>query len=247
MHNKAESGIAAHWAWEMAGKPASGTRLQSSKFNWVRQLREWHKAFDKEVSSEKSFLESLKIDFFKDRVFVLTPKGDVVDLPEGATPIDFAYQIHSDIGDHMSGAKINGRIVPFDHQLVSGDIVEIIIQKTKKPSPEWLANAKTSLARGHIRSYLNKVSGLFGVKPQKPEEKAEIVVTARDRIGLLKDVTAVFETNHVNIQEALTKRDSGYPKIHIIFIPKDKEQIQKIKTKLKSVKGVEQVSSRPKS
>lgn len=156
MHEKAETGIASHWAWEMAGKPVQGPRLQSSKFNWIKQLREWHKAFDKDTVSDKSFLESLKIDFFKDRVFVLTPKGDVVELPEGATPIDFAYQIHSEIGDHMSGAKVNGRIVSFNHQLVSGDIVEIVVQKNKKPSSEWLSNAKTSLAKGHIRSYLNK-------------------------------------------------------------------------------------------
>ncbi len=156
MHNEAECGIASHWAWEMAGKPAQGPRLQSSKFNWIKQLREWHKAFDKDAASDKSFLDSLKIDFFKDRVFVLTPKGDVADLPEGATPIDFAYQIHSEIGNHMAGAKVNGRIAPFNHRLVSGDIVEIIVQKNKKPSSEWLSNAKTSLAKGHIRSYLNK-------------------------------------------------------------------------------------------
>lgn len=247
MHNKAESGIAAHWAWEMAGKPVSGTKLQSSKFNWVKQLREWHKAFDKNLSSDKSFLESLKIDFFKDRVFVLTPKGDVIDLPEGATPIDFAYSIHSEIGSHMAGAKVNGRIVPFSHQLVSGDIVEIIIQKNKKPSSEWLLNAKTSLAKGRIRSYLNKVSGMFGAKPKKPEEKTEIIVTAKDRIGLLKDITGIFEASRINIHEVSTKWDSGYPKIHIIFAPKNREQIQKIKTKLKSVKGVEQVNSGIKS
>jgi len=156
IHENSETGIASHWAWEMAGKPVQGPKLQSSKFNWVKQLREWHKAFDKDVSSDKSFLESLKIDFFKDRVFAMTPKGDVVDLPEGATPIDFAYQIHSEIGSHMAGAKVNGRIAPFNHQLASGDIVEIIIQKNKKPNSEWLLSAKTSLARSHIRSYLNK-------------------------------------------------------------------------------------------
>lgn len=247
MHSKAESGIASHWAWEMAGKPVSGTKLQSSKFNWVKQLREWHKAFDKNLSSDKSFLESLKIDFFKDRVFVLTPKGDVIDLPEGATPIDFAYSIHSEIGDHMAGAKVNGRIVPFSHQLVSGDIVEIIIQKNKKPSSEWLLNAKTSLAKGRIRSYLNKISNLLGAKSQKSKEKTEIIVAAKDRIGLLKDITGIFEASRINIHEVSTKWDSGYPKIHIIFAPKNREQIQKIKTKLKSVKGVEQVNSGIKS
>jgi GTP pyrophosphokinase len=244
MHNKAESGIAAHWAWEMTGKPASGTKLQSSKFNWVKQLREWHKAFDKNSSSDKSFLESLKIDFFKDRVFVLTPKGDVIDLPEGATPIDFAYQIHSEIGDHMSGAKVNGRIVSFNHPLVSGDIIEIIVQKNKKPSSEWLLNAKTSMAKGHIRSYLNKYGHLLGIKSQKSEDKTEIVITAKDRVGLLKDISVIFSSNHVNIQDISAEKSAGYPKIHVFFSSKNKEKLQKIKMKLKTIKGVEQVSSR---
>jgi guanosine-3',5'-bis(diphosphate) 3'-pyrophosphohydrolase len=244
MHNEAEAGIASHWAWEMAGKPAQGPKLQASKFNWIKQLREWHKAFDKDAASDKSFLDALKIDFFKDRVFVLTPRGDVVDLPESATPIDFAYQIHSEIGDHMSGAKVNGRIVPFNHQLASGDIVEIIVQKNKKPSSEWLSSAKTSLAKGHIRSYLNKYGYLIGIKPkQKLENKTEIVVTAKDRIGLLKDISNVFYSNDINIQELATKENIDYPKISVIFTPKNKEQLQKIKMKIKTIKGVEQVES----
>jgi len=246
MHNKAECGIAAHWAWEMEGKPVAGTKLQSSKFHWVKQLREWHSAFDKNTSSDKSFLESLKIDFFKDRVFILTPKGDVVDLPAGATPIDFAYNIHSEIGDHMAGAKVNNRIAPFDHQLVSGDIVEIITQKNKKPNTEWLNVAKTSLAKGHIRSALKKEGHLFGLFPgkEKIEQKTEIIVIARDRVGLLKDISEVFSSNHINIQDFSVEKDANYPRVHIIFKPKHKEQLSKIKTRLKTVKGVEEVGSR---
>ncbi len=243
MHNEAENGIAAHWAWEMTGKPAGGTKLQSSKFNWVKQLREWHKAFDKDTASDKSFLESLKIDFFKNRVFVLTPKGDVVDLPEGATPIDFAYNIHSEIGDRMSGAKVNGRIMPFSHQLSSGDIVEVITQKNKKPSPEWLNLAKTSIAKNHIRSRLKESGYLPKIFPKKAETKTEIIVTAKDRVGLLKDIFGVFSSVNMNIQNVQVKRDSGYPKIYIVFSPKNTEQLQKIKMKLKAVKNVEQVSS----
>ncbi len=247
MHNEAEYGIAAHWAWEMCGKPAIGTKLQSSKFNWVNQLREWHRAFDKDTSTDKSFLDSLKIDFFKDRVFILTPKGDVVDLPEGATPIDFAYHIHSEIGNHMSGAKVNGRIVPFDHPLISGDIVEIIVQKNKKPNSEWLAHAKTSLAKGHIRSLLKKQDFLSGIKFfQKNEQKTEIIVAAKDRVGLLKDISEIFSANHISIQDISMKKSTDYPRISIIFTPKNKEQLQKIKMKLKDIKCVEQVNSKPK-
>ncbi len=244
MHNEAECGIAAHWAWEMSGKPASGTKLQSAKFAWVKQLREWHKAFDKNTSSDKSFLESLKIDFFKDRVFVLTPKGDVVDLPEGATPIDFAYHIHSEIGNHMAGAKVNGRIVSFDHQLSSGDIVEIISQKDKKPNREWLTNTKTSLAKNHIRGFLKK----SGYLPATPSIKSEeIIITTKDRVGLLKDIFDVFSSIKINIQNVKVKQDPNYPKIYVTFKAKNKEQVQKIKTKLKTIKNVEQVVSSPKS
>jgi len=156
MHNKAENGIAAHWAWEMAGKPRLHAKeLPHKKFNWIKQLREWHKKFG-EKTNGKDFLESLKIDFFKDRVFVLTPKGDVIDLPEGATPVDFAYQIHTDLGNSMVSAKINGRIVPFSYCLASGDMVEIIMQKNKKPGANMLEFAKTSLAKEHIRETMRK-------------------------------------------------------------------------------------------
>jgi guanosine-3',5'-bis(diphosphate) 3'-pyrophosphohydrolase len=246
MHNKAENGIAAHWAWEMAGKPARGTRLISSKLNWVKQLREWHKAFDKSTEHDKSFLESLKIDFFKDRVFVLTPKGDVVDLPDGGTPIDFAYHIHSDIGDHMVGAKVNNRIVPFDYQFASGDMVEIITQKNKKPSAEWLSVAKTSLAKGHIRSALKKNEHFLNLfsKRGKTETKTEITVVAKDRIGLLKDISEAFSSNHINIYDVSVKKDTNYPRIRIIFSPKNKEQLSRIKTKIKAIKGVEEVNSK---
>lgn len=256
MHNKAESGIAAHWAWEMAGKPhnayvgtlrgkpSSDTKLQSSKFNWVKQLRQWHKAFDKNTSSDKSFLESLKIDFFKDRVFVLTPKGDVVDLPEGATPIDFAYHIHSEIGNHMAGVKVNNRIAPFDYQFLSGDIVEIIVQKNKKPNPEWLNTAKTSLAKGHIRSYLRKTGHLFGLElPKKQRTEIELIITAQDRIGLLKDVSAILSSFQINIRDILINRDTGYPQVHVVFALQEKSQLPKIKTKLRTIKGVKEIKS----
>ena len=158
----------------------------------------------------------MKIDFFKDRVFVLTPRGDVIDLPEGSTPIDFAYHIHSEIGDHMSGAKVNNRIAPFEHQLVSGDIVEIITQKNKKPSAEWLNAAKTSLAKGHIRSALKKNKYFWNLLPKKEKtgSKVEITVIAKDRIGLLKDISTVFSSVHISIQNIIIKQDSDYPKIH---------------------------------
>lgn len=158
MHQEAEFGIAAHWAYHEAGKPKSGARV-NPRLSWVNQLAEWQK----EAPHSKSFLESLRIDFFKDRVFCFTPKGDVIDLPEGASAIDFAYAIHSDIGNSASGAVINGKYSSLDSALKSGDIVEIQTKKNKKPNMEWLEHAKTSLARKQIKSE-SKKRGIFKKK-----------------------------------------------------------------------------------
>jgi guanosine-3',5'-bis(diphosphate) 3'-pyrophosphohydrolase len=98
------------------------------------------------------------MDFFNNRIFIFTPKGDVIDLPEDSTPLDFAYSIHSDIGDHIFGAKINNKLLPIFSKLKNGDIVEIITKKNSKPSSKWLDHTKTSLAKKHIKSYLEKNS-----------------------------------------------------------------------------------------
>lgn len=160
MHEEAEYGIAAYWAYEEIGKEAKkGKKLNLKKTEWISQLIKWQKDIQKEKSAEE-LLESFRIDLFKDRIFVFTPKGDVVDLPEGATPIDFAYHIHSEIGHQMTGAKANGKMIAFSRPLASGDIVEILTSRNQKPNLEWLNHAKTQLARGHIRSSLRK-QGIF--------------------------------------------------------------------------------------
>lgn len=149
MHEEAENGIAAHWAYTMQGKPKAGG-VVSKNLKWIAQIREWQK----EASGNKDFLESLKIDVFKNRIFVFTPKGDVIDLPEGATAVDFAYHVHSQVGDRCNGAKINGRMVSLDSMLKNGDWCEILTQKNKKPSHSWLAFAKTAYARNKIKARL---------------------------------------------------------------------------------------------
>jgi guanosine-3',5'-bis(diphosphate) 3'-pyrophosphohydrolase len=111
-----------------------------------------------------NFIEHLKMDFFNDRIFILTPKADVVDLPADSSPIDFAYSIHSDIGDHTSGAKINGKMSPITSTLKNGDIVEIIVNKNSNPSSKWLEFTKTTVAKKHIRIYLEKNSLLAKLK-----------------------------------------------------------------------------------
>ena len=167
MHRESEYGIASHWLWAESEKPEGGTRFVGKKFSWVKQMQTWQKEFRKNKGSGKEFLESLKIDFFKDRIFVLTPKGDVIDLPEGATPIDFAYHVHSEIGDHAGSAKVNAKLVPFHYQLSSGEVVEILTQKNRKPSLEWLKFVKTSQAKSRIRHTLKEKGSVEYFKRKK--------------------------------------------------------------------------------
>ncbi|MFN4181101.1 MAG: RelA/SpoT family protein [Candidatus Paceibacteria bacterium] len=148
MHAEAAYGIAAHFAYKENGEKKSEN--DKSKFDWIEELKELNYNPEK----PKSFFEHLKMDFFNDRIFILTPKGDVVDLPENSTAIDFAYSIHSDIGDHMSGVKINGKLSQIFSELKNGDIVEILVKKEAFPSRKWLDHTKTNLAKRHIRSYL---------------------------------------------------------------------------------------------
>ena len=148
MHEIAEYGIAAHWKYKQNGQ-GSGTE---GRYEWVRRLLE-----NQEGADAEEFIHSLKIDMFADEVFVFTPNGDVINLPAGATPIDFAYSIHSAVGNHMTGARVNGRMVPIDYTLQNGDIVEIITTKSARgPSRDWLKIAKSSEARSKIRQWFKK-------------------------------------------------------------------------------------------
>lgn len=150
MQEAAERGIAAHWFYSQSGKQSAGV---SSKYDWIHELRKWQE----EIGEAEDFMENLKIDFFKDRIFVLTPKGDVKDLPSGATCIDFAFSVHSDLGYYMMGAKINGKMASIYDELSQGVVVEIL--KSKQPvkiSRDWLNAARTSAARSKIRQYLKE-------------------------------------------------------------------------------------------
>lgn len=148
MHREAEYGICAHWAQ----KEKIPLLYQEKKFEWIKHLNGWQK----EISQSKEFLEGLKVDFFKNRIFVFTPKGDAIDLPEGATPVDFAYHVHTEIGNHCAGAKVNGKMVPLSTPLKNGDIVEILVDNNKTPSRDWLKFVKTNLARSHIKKEIKK-------------------------------------------------------------------------------------------
>lgn len=152
MHQEAEYGIAAHWRYK-EGKAGARDRAFEEKLSWLRQLLEWHQ----EMQDAQEFMRSVKLDLFRNEVFVFTPKGDVVDLPNGATPVDFAYRIHTDVGHRCVGAKVNGRLVPLSYRLHSGDIVEILTSKTSTgPSRDWLEFVVTSNARTKIRQWFRK-------------------------------------------------------------------------------------------
>ena len=159
MHEVAEYGIAAHWKYKQNGQGGG----DEGRYEWVRRLLE-----NQEGADAEEFIHSLKVDMFADEVFVFTPRGDVINLPAGATPIDFAYNIHSAVGNHMVAAKVNGRIVPFDCRLKNGDIVEVVTsQSAHGPSRDWVKIARSSNARSKIRQWL------------KRERRDENVVTGR--------------------------------------------------------------------
>ncbi|MGA2572488.1 MAG: bifunctional (p)ppGpp synthetase/guanosine-3',5'-bis(diphosphate) 3'-pyrophosphohydrolase, partial [Terracidiphilus sp.] len=150
MHRIAEEGIAAHWKYKAGG--GAITARDEERLNWIRQLVEWQK----EMTDPNEFLSSLKMDLYPDEVYTFTPKGKVVVVPAGATPVDFAYTIHTEVGHTCVGAKINSRMVPLRTKLRTGDIVEIVTQKDHKPSRDWLTFVKSPRARNKIKHWLNE-------------------------------------------------------------------------------------------
>jgi guanosine-3',5'-bis(diphosphate) 3'-pyrophosphohydrolase len=242
MHEENEYGIAAHWLYKYKkykkGSDYKNKEDIEKELNWIKQLNTWQKDIQKGDSGE-DFLKSIKIDFFKDRIYVLTPKGDVIDLPEGATPVDFAYHIHSEIGDSCVGAKVNDKIVPLDYKLKSGDMVEVLTQKNKKPSEDWLSFVKTSIARDRIKASLkNKKKSIF--KPTKTELRIAVI----DRIGLIKDISSVINRMHFNILSFHTDKTHSlsYQIDRIEINSVNQEKIEKLILKLKEIPGVKEIS-----
>jgi len=149
MHRTAEYGIAAHWLYKGSEKSAKRDELDEH-FEWFRQLLE----LQSDVHSQEEFLEFLKLDLYQDEIFVFTPEGDVKQLPKGATPIDFAYSVHTEVGAHCQGAKINGRIAPLHRELKNGDTIEILTSQNARPSRDWLAHVRTGRARQRIKQWI---------------------------------------------------------------------------------------------
>jgi GTP diphosphokinase / guanosine-3',5'-bis(diphosphate) 3'-diphosphatase len=160
MHRIAEEGIAAHWKYKEKGASVVAGS-EDKRFSWLRQMLEWQK----ELKDNREFLDSVKIDLFPEEVYVFTPNGDVKELPRGATPVDFAYSVHTDVGHHCSGARINGRLMPLRTELKNGDVVEVITSPHQNPGKDWLKFVKTPRARNKIRQW---------VKTQQHEKSLEL-------------------------------------------------------------------------
>jgi guanosine-3',5'-bis(diphosphate) 3'-pyrophosphohydrolase len=154
MHQEAEYGIASHLSYKELGRHRDKEEI-IKKTGWTKELLEWQK----DVDHHQDFMKNLKSDFFEKRVFVLTPKGDVIDLPEGSSPIDFAYAVHSDIGDHTAGAKVNGKLVPLETILRNRDVVEIEVKESASPKRKWIDMARTTFAKRKVKNYIKEHGG----------------------------------------------------------------------------------------
>jgi GTP pyrophosphokinase len=235
MHEQAENGAAAHWFYEtqkgtkqyIQGKAASA---DAHHVAIVRQLKEWQEHFP----GSEEFINALKVDLFSDRIFVLTPQGEALDLPVGSTPVDFAYRIHSEIGGSCIGAKVNNKIVPLDHQLQSGDIVEVLTQKGKKPSEAWMRFVKTKYALKKIKLSFKKKTAI----PKKTEYK----ITCLARVGMLKDITSVLSRNHVIITSIHSVENEKYPHFRIVTDINSRDRAEQVLVKLRKLPDIKELS-----
>ncbi len=244
MHKENEFGIAAHWAYEQIKKDPTQHDTKKwvgmknkKELLWVQQLQNWQNKF----INKQDFLESIKVDFFKERIFVLTPRNDVIDLPAGSTPVDFAYHIHSELGNQCIGAKVNGKITPLDQELQSGDVVEILTQKGKKPSEDWLRFIKSSMAKKYVRSALRlKDKKLKSATPKEIQFK---IVNA-DHPGYLKEITEIFGDMNVNILFLNSQTDprQAFSLVTIRCGIMPKQKLEKLAVKLKKISGTKEIS-----
>lgn len=238
MHKEAEEGVAAYWAYSQAKSSKNYLKKKAifadhKELGWVQQLKKWQE----NLKSPEDFLEFFKVDFFQDRVFAITPRGEVIDLPAGATPVDFAYAVHTKIGDECAGARINNKLAPLDYQIQSGDVVEILTQKNKKPSESWLELVKTAVAKKHVKASLKRATGIL--RPAVPKIKFKIAV--EDRVGILRDISAVVARAKINITNIGSVKRPGLEFIQVTCEGLDKERAGKLAVKIKDVAGVKGV------
>ena len=207
MHQIAEHGVAAHWKYK------DGTTIvpkDEDRFSWIRRILDW----EHEMKDPREFMASLKVDLFQDEVYVFTPKGEVLELPVGATPVDFAYQIHTEVGDRCSGAKVNGKLVALDTQLSNGDTVEVITSTHHRPSRDWLKFVKTAKARGKIRHWIRTEEREYSISLakemlEKEGRRLELNFTRELNSGNLDKVAEEF--SYKSVEDMLSA--VGYAKL----------------------------------
>jgi GTP pyrophosphokinase len=230
MHRTAEYGIAAHWKYK---EGIDENTNYEEKLNWLRQMLEWQQ----DTNDPQEFMEALKIDLYTDEVFVFTPKGEVVNLPTGSTPIDFAYRVHTAVGNKCVGAKINGRIVPIDTKLKTGDQVEILTsQSSAGPSRDWLKIAASSQAKSKIRKFFKERDKDFNVEKGKELIEREIKKQGYQVAELLKDdwiKTVADKYNMFTVSNLYAAVGSGgitenqiVNRLKIIYLEKNKDKLE---------------------
>jgi len=232
MHRTAEYGIAAHWKYK---DHVEGDKQFDEKLTWLRQLLEWQR----DMPDAREFMESLKIDFFSDRVYVFTPKGDVVELPAGSVPIDFAYKVHTQVGHRCIGAKANGKLVALDYKLQTGDIVEILTSKGGGPSRDWLNIVQTSQAKNRIKHWHkqeNRESHILrgkealereitkqGLKASEYLQNEQVLEAGKKfNLGKLEDVFAAVGDGSITPQQVIARIKDKY-------LPKYEEELPELK------------------
>jgi len=228
MHLYNEFGMAAYIAYANAKQTKTYQKekpifADEEELKIIQNLRNWQEGFS---------------DIFKEKIYVLTPKGDVVELPANSTPLDFAYKIHTHIGNHFAGARVNQKLVPTYYKLQNGDVVEIIVNKNRKPSPDWLNIVKSINTKKKIKAQLHKEYFMFTTKIT-----ADLRITAQDRIGLLKDVTNIISSRNINILGNRSKTKKGLAHLYFSIQANNKKEINSlkelIKTKIKEVIEIE--------
>jgi GTP pyrophosphokinase len=229
MHRTAEYGIAAHWRYK-EGEKHSVDEVDET-LTWFRQVLEWQQ----ETREPEEFLEFLRIDLFQDEIFVFTPKGDVKQLPRGATPIDFAFAVHTEVGLHCSGAKVNGRIAPLSRELKNGDTVEVVTDPRQKPSRDWLAFVKTARARGKIRNWIKQTESVSALELGTEFFNRELRKARRERPSpeaLEKAAHALGHPSFEQVQIALGRGEIGPFSILKELFPGDEQSIVRTPTPL---------------
>jgi GTP pyrophosphokinase len=240
MHQTAEYGIAAHWRYKEGGR---SDKNFDEKLAWLRQLLEWQ--YD--LRDAREFMESLKIDLFSDTVFVFTPKGDVIELPAGSVPVDFAYRVHTEVGHNCIGAKVNRKIVPLDYKLKNGDIIEILTSKQASgPSRDWLNLVKTSQAKSRIRQWFKRE-----YRDENIFKGREILEKEFKKQGLDPELTNIDKLVEIGRRYNLVGVDDVYMAIAdgtispLTIIHRIKEEIKKDELKLAKALTVEELQGKP--